>query len=209
MPMRTMIFFALALTAVAALPAAAQAPQTPPVRVRGTVESFDGQTQTLVVVTREGPKVSIKLAPKFTVSGVVKKSLADIKDGTFVASTSVKGADGVYQAVELHILPETARGVAREGQTPFDLVPNSVMTNANAAGISEAPKGRLLHVTWKEGAADIVVGPETPIVGYVPGDASLLKPGATIMIFAAQKQPDGTLTAARITAEKDGVKPPM
>jgi hypothetical protein len=37
---------------------------------------------------------------------------------------------------------------------------------------------------------------------------SLLKPGATIFIVA-QKQPDGSLTAARVTAEKDGVKPPQ
>ena len=41
-----------------------------------------------------------------------------------------------------------------------------------------------------------------------PGDHGLLKPGAAIFIVA-QKQPDGCLSAARVTAEKDGVKPPM
>jgi len=54
----------------------------------------------------------------------------------------------------------------------------------------------------------VIVGPDTPIVTYVPGDASLLKPGAAIFCIA-QKKADGSLTAARITAEKDGVKPPM
>ena len=34
------------------------------------------------------------------------------------------------------------------------------------------------------------------------------KPGAAIFCIA-QKKADGSLTAARITAEKDGVKPPM
>jgi hypothetical protein len=206
MPMRMTLLVGAVFSALAALPAAAAAQGTP-TRVRGTIESFDGRI--LVVKTREGPTARISLAPKFVVSGVVKKSLADIKDGTFVASTSVKGSDGMMHVVEIHILPESVRGIAKEGQSPFDLVPNSVMTNANAAGITAAPQGRVLHVTWKGGAVDLVVGPDTPIVGYVPGDASLLKPGAAIMIFAAMKQPDGSLTAARITAEKDGVKPPM
>jgi hypothetical protein len=37
---------------------------------------------------------------------------------------------------------------------------------------------------------------------------SLLKPGAAVFIVAPKK-PDGSLTAAGVTAEKDGVKPPM
>ena len=53
-----------------------------------------------------------------------------------------------------------------------------------------------------------MVGPEAPTVTFPPADASLLKPGAAVFL-TAQKQPDGTLTAARVTAEKDGVKPPM
>jgi hypothetical protein len=39
-----------------------------------------------------------------------------------------------------------------------------------------------------------------------PGTLSLLKPGAAIFTVA-QKAADGVLTASRITAEKDGVKP--
>jgi hypothetical protein len=52
------------------------------------------------------------------------------------------------------------------------------------------------------------VPPGTPIVAFVPGDAGLLKPGAAIFAIAL-KQPDGTLSAVRVTAEKNGVKPPM
>jgi hypothetical protein len=207
MPMRMGLLIVAVYSALAALPAAAQAPQGTTVRVRGTVKSFDGHV--LVVKTREGPQAEIALAPNFVVAGMAKRSLADIKAGTFVASTSVKGGDGLMHAVEIHILPESVRGVAKAGQSPFDLVPNSVMTNADAAGVTSAPEGQILHVAWKGGAADMVVGPQTPIVAYVAGDATLLKPGAAIMIFAAQKHPDGSLTAARITAEKDGVKPPM
>jgi hypothetical protein len=66
----------------------------------------------------------------------------------------------------------------------------------------------VLKVSHKGGDTEVVVGPDTPIVTYVPGDPGLLKPGAAIFVTALKKA-DGTLTAARITAEKDGVKPPM
>jgi hypothetical protein len=82
------------------------------------------------------------------------------------------------------------------------------MTNATVAGVAGAPQGQTLKVAYKGGESEIVVGPNTPILGYGSGDMSLLKPGAAVFIVA-QKQPDGSLTAARVTAEKDGVKPPM
>ena len=49
---------------------------------------------------------------------------------------------------------------------------------------------------------------DTPIVVYVPGDKSELKPGASIFIAAATKQPDGTLQAPRVNVGR-GVAPPM
>ena len=95
-----------------------------------------------------------------------------------------------------------------EGERPWDLTPGSLMTNATVSGITGAPQGQTLKVTYKGGESEIVVAPSTPIVTFAPGDASLLKPGAAI-ITAASKKPDGSLTASRVTAEKDGVKPPM
>jgi hypothetical protein len=199
--------FAAAIAAIVALPAAAQAPQAPAVRVRGTVSSFDGHA--LTVAASSGQQVTIALAPNVNVRAMVRKSLADIKDGDFVASTSVKGSDGKLHAIEIHILGNALRGRAREGQFPWDLQPGSLMTNATAAGIAAAPQGQVLHVTWKDGgAADVVVASDTPIVAFAPGDSGLLKPGATVVVFAS-KQPDGTLAAANVAAEKDGVKPPM
>ena len=152
--------------------------------------------------------MTVTLAPNFTVRAVVAKTIADIKPGDFVASTSVKGADGKLRAIEVHVLPESLRGVAREGQYPWDLVPDSLMTNATAAQITSAPQGQVIKVTYKDGEAEVTIPPGTPIVGYVPGDPSLLKPGAAVFIIA-QKGADGSLTASGVTAEKDGVKPPM
>ena len=200
------LLFAGALIALLALPAAAQqAPQGTPTRIRGTVEKLDGQA--LSVKSREGQQMTIALAPNVTVSYLVKKSLADIKAGDFVATTSTKGTDGKNHSVELRIFPEQMRGLG-EGQYAWDLTPESTMTNATVAGITGAPQGQTLKVTYKGGESEIVVGPDTPIFGYGFGDTSLLKPSATVFIVA-QKSPDGNLSAARVTTEKDGVKPPM
>lgn len=205
--MRMHSLLAAALISVATVPALAQTapPDGTPTRIRGTVEKLDGQT--LMVKSREGQDVPIVLAPNFVVVGVAKRSLSDIKAGDYVASTSVKGTDGKLHAVEVHIFLESQRGTA-EGQFPWDLVPDSLMTNATVSGITAAPEGHTLKVTYKGGESDIIVGPDTPVVTYVPGDTGLLKPGAAVFVFALKKS-DGSLSAARVTAEKDGVKPPM
>jgi hypothetical protein len=198
--------FAGAVLALLALPAAAQnPPEGTPTRIRGTVEKLDGQT--LTVKSRDGQQLTIALAPNFTVSAVVKKSLADIKPGDYVGAASAKGTDGKLHALEVLIFPEALRG-AGEGERTWDLTPDSLMTNATVAGIAGATQGQALKVTYKGGESEIIVAPNIPVVTFSPGDASLLKPGAAIFTTALKK-PDGTLSASRVTAEKDGVKPPM
>src|SRR6266446_2959029 len=202
-----MLNYAAALVILAVGTALAQAPPAgTATRIRGTVDKLDGQT--LTVKSREGPVLTIALAPNFTVSGVVKKSVADIKAGDYVGATSLKGSDGKLKAIEVHILPDALRGVVAEAQIPWDLVPDSIMTNAIFTGTATAPGGQVMKVKYKDSEAEVLVPPDVPIVGYVPGDASLLKPGAAVFLVA-QKKDDGSLTAARITAEKDGVKPPL
>jgi hypothetical protein len=204
--MMTKSLFAGALIALLAVPAGAQnPPEGTPTRIRGTVEKLDGQT--LTVKSREGQQLAIALAPNFTVAAVVKKSLDDIKAGDFVGAASTKGTDGKLHALEVLIFPEALRGTG-EGERAWDLTPDSLMTNATVAGIASAAQGQALKVTYKGGESEIIVAPSTPVVTFAPGDASLLKPGAAVFIGAIKK-PDGSLTAARVNAEKDGVKPPM
>jgi hypothetical protein len=189
-----------------ALPALAQnASEGTPIRIRGTIEKLDGQA--LTVKSREGPELTIVLAPNVTVAAIIKKNLADVKAGDFVGMASVKGADSNLHAIEVLIFPEALRGTG-EGERPWDLVPDSLMTNATVAGIASAAQGQVLKVTYKGGESEIIVGPDTPVVSFGPGDASLLKPGAAIFTTALKK-PDGSLSATRVNAEKDGVKPPM
>jgi hypothetical protein len=184
-------------------PAFAQAPEGTPTRIRGTVERLDGQM--LEVKTRTGQTAHVTLGADFRISGVVKKSLADIKPGDLVGSTSVRGPDGKLRALEVHFLPPTAN----QGQTPYDLAPNSLMTNAAAIGVAAAADGQVLKVTYKGmDSEEIVVRPDVPVVATVPGDLSLIKPGAAIFVAGVRK-PDGSVIATRATLEKDGVKPPM
>jgi hypothetical protein len=205
--MRTMIaLVAAASAALIALPALAQTPpEGTPTRIRGTVEKLDGQK--LMVKSRDGATLVVDLAPNFAVSALVKKTTADIKSNDYVASTGIKGTDGKLHCVELRIFPEALRGTA-EGQFPWDSMPDSTMTNATVTGIATATNGQTIKVKFKDAESEFVAGPDCQVYGYIPGDAGLLKPSASVFLVATKK-PDGSLTAARVTAEKDGVKPPM
>ncbi len=175
-------------------------------RVRGTIEKVDGQT--LVIKSRDGAELKVGLADNVTVLGIAKASLADIKPGTFVGVTAMPQPDGGQKAVEVHIFPEAMRGTG-EGHYAWDLRPQSTMTNANVEQMVTGVDGQTLTMKYKDGEKKIIVSPDTPVVTYVPGDKSELKPGAKIFIAAAKKMPDGTLQAARVNVGKDGLTPPM
>jgi hypothetical protein len=193
--------FALLFTASAVL---AQAPAT--VRVRGTINSVDGKT--LNVTTRDGAAMKVNLADNAVVVAVAKASLADIKQGGFVGITAMPQPDGTQKAVEIHIFPEAMRGTG-EGHRPWDLVPNSTMTNATVDSEVAVSDGQKLVLKYKDGEKTFIVPANVVIVTYVPATAADLKAGEKIFVAAANKDPDGTLTAPRVTVSRDGVNPPM
>jgi hypothetical protein len=186
-----------------ALPAWAQ--NAPPVRVAGAVEKLDGAT--LTVKEKDGTSAAVTLVENAAIYGVEKRTVSDIKPGDFVASGGVKGADGQIHAVEVRIFPESLRGTG-EGQRPWSVRSEGVMTNATVGTVTQSPQGGVVHVTYKDRQSEYTVGADVPVIAYVAASRALLKPGAAVLVFA-QKQADGTLTANRVTAEKDGVKPPM
>jgi hypothetical protein len=192
--------------ALVAVPALAQTPPGgAPMRVVGTIDKLEGNN--LTVNMKDGQAVTVVLADNAAVFGVEKRTVADIKPGDYLASGGVKGTDGKIHAVEVRIFPETLRGTG-EGQRPWDVKPDGVMTNATVGTVSQSPEGGVIHVKHKDGESEYTIGPEVPVVAYVVGDRSLLKPSASVVTIA-QKKPDGTLTTGRVTAEKNGVKPPM
>jgi hypothetical protein len=200
------IALAAAVIGLFTMPAFAQTPPPDgtPTRIRGTVETLDGQK--LTVKSRDGQSLSVALAPDFEVLTLVKKTLADIKPGDFVASTGVKDKDGKIHAIEARIFPKATPDGGR--QFAWDLMPDSVMTNATVGTVTKAAQGAVLKVTFTGGESEYTVGPEVPILASAPGDKSLLKAGVAVFVIALKKA-DGTVTSARLYAEKDGVKPPM
>lgn len=115
--------------------------------------------------------------------------------------------DGSQRALAIHIFPEAMRGVG-EGHRPWDLRPNSTMTNAAVDSTVSSIDGQVLVVKYKDGEKKVVVPPNTPIVSYANGDRAELKAGAQVIVMAATRKPDGSLEANRINVGR-GVTPPM
>jgi hypothetical protein len=195
---------AIAVVAASCIAALAQQPPTPS-RVRGTIEAVDGDM--LAVKSRSGEDFKLHMAGDMKLVGIVKISLSDIKVGSFVGATTVPGPDGSNNAIEVHVFPEDMRGTG-EGSRPFDLRPNSTMTNATVAESVAGNDGHTLLVKYKDGEKKVVVSPDTPVVTYVPAEKSELKPGAKIIAFF-KKLPDGSYEATRISVGLNGLTPPM
>jgi hypothetical protein len=184
----------------------AWAQQPPTVRVRGTIEAVDGSL--LTVKSREGTDMKVRLTDNVAVFGVAKTAISEIKPGSYIGVSAMPEPDGVQRALAVQIFPESQRGVA-EGFRPWDLRPNSTMTNATVAETVQGTDGEIILVKYKDGEKKVLVPPDTPIVSFVAGDRSELKPGARIIIFSATRKEDGTLEAARVNVGRDGITPPM
>jgi hypothetical protein len=188
---------------LAAAPAAFA--QDQPVRVRGSIDRVEGDIY--VIKARSGGELKVKLPDNVMVVALVKASLADIKQGSYVGVSGMPQADGTQKALEVHIFPEAMRGTG-DGHRGWDLQPSSTMTNGAVEQTSASANGQMLTLKYKDGEQKIVVPADCPIVGYMPGERSELKPGAAIFIAAATKQPDGMLTTPRVNVGR-GVAPPM
>ena len=195
---------AAALVAASTFYAIAQ--QSPsPSRVRGIIESVDGDV--IAVKSRSGEDVSLHMTGDIKVVGIIKISLADIKVGSFIGTTTVPGGDGSPNAIEVHVFPEEMRGTG-EGSRPYDLRPNSTMTNATVAESVVGNDGHTLLIKYKDGEKKVVVSQDTPVVTYVPGDKSDLRAGAKVIAFV-KKLPDGSYETNRVSVGRDGLTPPM
>jgi hypothetical protein len=198
--------FALADFALPGFVSAAWAQQPQTVRIRGTIEGVDGPV--LMIKTREGTDLKVRMTDNVAVFGVAKTELSEIKPGSYIGVSALPEPDGTQKALAVHIFPESQRGAA-EGFRPWDLKPNSTMTNATVAETVKGTDGQNILVKYKDGEKKVVVPPGTPIVTFVAGDKSEVKAGAKIIIFGAVKKDDGMLEANRVNVGRDGIMPPM
>lgn len=205
---------AVSLALAAALPLAlaqTPAPASPTLRLRATIEKVDATS--LTVKERSGEVITLVRPAAMDVSEVYPLALADIKPGSYIGTAAMPQADGSQLALEVVVFPEAARGTG-EGHRPWDLQPESTMTNATVAALTVAPSsvpgGQKLTLRYKDGEKTVIVPPNVPVVSFKPGKAdenALLVPGAKVMITAQEQ--GGKPTALRVIVGRNGFAPPM
>jgi hypothetical protein len=192
-------------------------------KIAGDIVRVDGLR--LEVKTAGAQAVTVKLTDNFRLSVRSAADATKLAPGTYVGTTAVPQPDGTLLAREVHVFPESMRGTG-EGHRPMDAEPGSTMTNATIASVgargaaarstmtnatvaqvSGASEAHTLTLAYKGGEKIVVVPDNVPVVMVEPADRSLLVPGAHVVVYAAP-QPDGTLTAERLTVGKNGFVPP-
>lgn len=192
-PTVVLLFLVSCLASAAAL---AQA------RVRGTITGLQGDV--LMVKSRDGRDIQLRLAPDAQVSIPKKTTLAHFKPGSYVGVTSVTRSDGRLVAKRVHALPSQVPS----GQMPWDSIPNSTMTNAHVRNVAQVSGGSELTLEYKNVEQKILVTPETEYITFEPGTRRDLRPGETIFSIA-RVESDGKFSTQRVTVSKNGVKPPQ
>ena len=175
-----------------------------PTRIRANVVAFDGKL--LTVKTALGKEIKLRVTDQTSISYPRALKLSDIKPGSYIGSAAMPGPDGKLVAREVHVFPESQRGTG-DGHRPWSGAPGATMTNGGVSQSVKAVNGEELTVQYQGGVKTIVVREGTPIVTNVPGDRSLLVPGAYVVVLA--QGAEGALVVQRIQAtSKDGVRPP-
>jgi len=192
----------IVLLALACGVAAAQG--TPPVRLRATVVSYTAPN--LVIKERSGKVMSLTMPDETGVVEVIPTDITSIQPGSFIGTAALTRADGKLEALEVVVFPEAARG-SGEGHYPWDLKPDSSMTNATVADLARSSSGRTLVLRYKEGEKTVIVADGVPIVTFRSGDRTLIVPGAKVFIVADVS--DDQFIVRRLMIGRNGFTPPM
>jgi hypothetical protein len=179
--------------------AASAAAQTATVRVRGVLLAVSDQM--LTVKANSGEAVELVLPATLVVQEVFPVARSEIKAGSFIGTAALPQPDGTRRAIAVMVFPESARGTG-EGDRPFDLLPQSTMTNAMVNEISEVADGHAMQLKHKDGQARIIVPDDAPIVSFERGGRSALVVGASVSIAA--QAIGGRPTAQRINVGRNG-----
>jgi hypothetical protein len=223
---------ALTLAATAGL-SLAMAATAAPLRIRGTVVAISPKT--LIVHTASGD-VSASLQSSTAFVSVVPSNLDHVGPGSYLGVASKDGGDKRI-ALSVIVFPPSMKGAAEGNavydplpdttlaggartasnmtnatvkaiSAPQSLPRvNSTMTNASVASATAKGGVRFLTLTYKGGAQNILVPPTAPIVAFVPGPASIAKPGAKV--FVLSDKTDGKITAGLVAVGSHGLTPPF
>lgn len=189
-------------------------------RIRASVMSLQGDV--LKVRDQKGGPMDVQLLPTTRITVESRSSLAALKPGQFVGTTSEPQADGTLLALQIRIFPEALRGTgeghrtmnAAGGNTMTNATVRSIgatpahntMTNATVTTLAQAGEHTSMLLAFKDGEKRIVVPPHVTVVQSELADRSVLVPGAHLVLSLSQK-PDGGYSIERITVGKNGSQP--
>jgi hypothetical protein len=159
-------------------------------RVTGTIEKLTGNV--LSVKAADGKSTDVQIDEKAEILLMQPIKLADIKQGDFLAVTSIKREDGVLTAFEVRRFPKPLN----PGHGPFQGSSTQTMTNATVATMVESTTGRELTMAYEGGSQKIMISEKAAISTLVPVDLSQLKPGASVSMNATNT--DGKLLTRRV-----------
>jgi len=202
--LRNLLVLAFAASVLPAFAPRVEAQTATAMRLRATIEKIEASSMT--VRERSGEVFTLALASNLVVTEVLAIDISEIKPGSFIGSAAMPRADGMLDALEVLVFPEAMRGTG-EGHRPFDLQPQSTMTNATVDAMTTSTVGRTLKLKYKDGEKTLNVPLNIPVVTFKPGDASLLVTGAKVIVTADLR--DGKPTALRVVAGRNGFAPPM
>lgn len=169
------------------------------VNIRGTITGLEGTMA--AIKTREGTMVTVEVPEKLEIRTTRPFTLAEIKPGMALGVTTIKRADGAVVAIDIRPISATAN----LGLSPYDLAPESTMSNGSFEGLAAVANGNELTLNYKTGTVKVLIVPQTAMSQPAPGTRDDLKIGETI--FAAARKEGDKLTATRVQVSKDGVKP--
>jgi hypothetical protein len=175
-----------------------------PIRLRGVIEQVDAQS--ITIKERRGEIIKIAMPPNLNITEVYPIKMSDIQENSFIGTATLTSSSGRLEALEVLVFPEAMRGNG-EGHYAWDLMPGSMMTNANVSQLKTIGSGRELKLDYKGGSKVVYVPENAPIVTFRPGSSALLVSQANAILTVVEK--DGQVSLLRITVGKDGFKPPM
>ena len=204
-----------------------------PLRIRGTIVATSSDS--LTVHTANGD-VTASLNAKTGFVSVVPSNLDNVRPGSYLGVAS-KAVGDKRIALSVIVFPPEMKGAAEGSATydplpdttlsggahtassmtnanvkaisPDKDVPrvNSTMTNASVATVTAKHDVRYVTLTYKGGEQNVLIPPTAPVVAFVPGAASIAKPGAPV--FVLSDDTDGKITAGLVAVGSNGQAPPF
>ena len=228
--MKRLLGLTLAASAGLALATTATAA---PLRIRGTIVATTSDS--LTAHTANGD-VTASLNASTAFVSVVPSDLNHVGTGSYVGAASKSVGDKLI-ALSVIVFPPSMKGaseghaaydvltdtslsgaprtsstmtngsVTAVGGSESAASVNSTMTNGNVATTTTKGGVRQLTVTYNGGEQNILVPPTAPIVAFVPGAASIVRPGAAVFVNADEA--NGKITAGLVAVGSHGLTPPF